>query len=143
LPAIVFVNAPSIASRMKFPNYSTLQNWFDTLVSWLKITFWVAVIFVLTPLAFWGSFQPTSEQNQYAAQRGESVKSVIKRACEVRADCKSLGFAEKECATAGDIDRCIRIKAPIFAGLTYCTRGEALVFPIEVRPTALQCWRYN
>lgn len=128
---------------VNMPSFKTIQRHIDSVVDWLKIIFWLGVIFVLIPLVVWNQFQPTPTQVEFADTKKVPVDRLITRACEVRAECRKLGAAEQECATAGDIDRCIRIKVPILAGLPYCGGGNALIFPENVRPTALQCWRYN
>lgn len=128
---------------MRIPSSATIQQCLDATLDWLKIISLLAAIFVLIPLIVWNQFQPTYAQEEYAKKEKRSVNDIITRACEVRADCQALGTAQLECATAGDIDRCIRIKVPILAGLPYCSGREALVFPEHIRPTALQCWRYH
>lgn len=84
--------------------------------------------------------------NAIQAQRDELAES--ERAlvlCKAKDECSKYGAAQRECAAAGDIDRCVQIKLSGKVPSIQCTSdgtGELLLSPASV-PSAITCAYYR
>jgi hypothetical protein len=84
--------------------------------------------------------EPTKDQQKFVAQTKISFDDFEKYACGQKETCSRYPDVLKSCAEAGSINKCVAIRLDN-ADYSMCTnKGVSEAFPLDVTPSAAQCY---
>ena len=111
----------------------------DKILGWFKVASgWFLVVFFLWAVVS-AVFWPNTKQEKSAKEYKMASSEFIRMACHAKTVCKNYGEARQNCAAAGSIEECIKIKMQGEDFSSCKDDGSVLGFEDALMPNFAQC----